>query len=76
MSKCRKCPAEIRFCKTASGRWTPIDSEPNPDGNLVMDGVDDEGITVVKVVNLFTPANSIRYMPHFATCPAAEEFRR
>lgn len=75
MSFCRKCPAEIRFCKTESGKWMPVDAAPNPDGNLADAGVDDEGIPLVAAVDLFTPADATRYMPHWATCPAAEEFR-
>ena len=75
MSVCRKCPAEIRWCKTAAGKWTPINAAPNPDGNLFFAGKDSEGTQLVEVVDLFTPAKAVRYMPHWATCPAAEEFR-
>lgn len=75
MATCRKCPGQIRFCKTADGNWMPIDVEPNADGNLVMDGEDDAGCTMVRSVDLFTPADAVRFMPHWATCPAAAEFR-
>ena len=75
MANCRKCPGKIIFCKTAAGKWMPIDEEPNADGNLFMDGKDAEGYQLVAVVDLFTPADADRYMPHWATCPEAEEFR-
>ena len=75
MSKCSGCPAEIMWCKTASGKWTPVDIEPNPDGNLTMNGNDAEGIPLVKHVDLFTPADATRMMPHWSTCPNAEDFK-
>jgi len=76
MPLCRKCPARIRFCKTADGKWMPIDAEPNPDGNLVLDGHDEDGNPLVRVADLFTAADAVRYMPHWSTCPVAGEFRR
>ena len=74
MSHCRKCPAEIWFCSTAAGEWMPIDAEPSDDGNLWIDGHDGEH-PIVRVVDLLTPADAERHTPHWATCPAAEEFR-
>ena len=76
MSKCRKCPAEIQFCKTSFGKWMPIDADPDPKGNLYKTGESVEGVDVVETVSLFTPADAERYMPHWATCPAADEFRQ
>ena len=75
MARCRKCPAEIVFAKTASGKWMPIDKVPNVDGNLADAGFDDEGTMLVAPVDLFTGPDATRYMPHWATCPAAEDFR-
>lgn len=72
MSQCGKCPAKIVFCKTPSGKWMPIDEKPNPDGNLFFAGKDSDGRQLVEVVDLFTPAKAVRYMPHWATCPAAK----
>jgi len=83
MPKCKKCPAEIRFFRTSGGGWMPVDAEPNPEGSLVIVSefvdTDDHGTTrkipVVDLPGLFTPADADRWMPHWATCPEADEFR-
>lgn len=72
MSKCKKCKAPILWCRTAtSGSWIPIDKTPNPEGNITISG----HLMIAKVVDLFTEADAVRYMPHHATCPNVEEFR-
>jgi hypothetical protein len=75
MAKCRKCEADIRFAKTEQGKWMPYDSTPNPDGGLTLIGHDDSGVALVKVIDLFTPADAVRYMAHWATCSDPEFFR-
>ncbi len=51
------CGAEILWVEVkATRRNMPVDPEPNPKGNLEMDGV--------------------RYMPHWATCPNADRFKK
>lgn len=76
MSRCKKCPAQIEWVLTEAGKPMPINAEPDPKGNLVVVGVEHDGTRQVKVADLFTPADAVRYMPHWATCPKAEEFRR
>ena len=62
----------------------PVDVDPHPDGNVEMTGR--KGTTSrgqsapeVRVVaaqsSLFGDDEPTRYMPHFATCPNAEDFR-
>ena len=78
--KCRGCGAEIAWIKTRSGKSMPCDPrlEPywarkgakgkilTPNGDVV--SCDFEG-------NL-SEATGVGYVPHFATCPNADSFRR
>lgn len=75
MSKCMKCKAEIRFAKTEQGKWMPYNPEPNADGKLTLDGKNQNGIALVRVVDLFTPPDAVRYMAHWATCSDPDYFR-
>lgn len=76
MATCRKCPAKIWWCQTLAGEWMPVDQKPNPKGNLIiLDRKGEDGQTIVATADLFTPTDRTRYMPHWATCPAAKEFR-
>lgn len=70
---------------TRKGKLTPLDAEPNPDGNVRL--VDDwrvgkRGLVQVCEVIPSTGALDLgidstdRFMPHFASCPHAERFRR
>lgn len=63
--KCNRCEQEIAFLKTASGKTMPVDAESlsEEDVELINRGDQPE----------------FRYndhVSHFATCPAAAEFRR
>jgi hypothetical protein len=75
MPKCKACGASIQFYKTPDGKRMPVDTAPNPDGNLVLDGQDDDGNRMVRMVDLFTPSGAVLYMPHWATCTSSDEFR-
>lgn len=74
-SLCRSCKARIFFAKTANGSQTPLDFEPNPAGNIV---IDEEGIArVIPKADLFNQQETRQiYMPHFATCSAAALYRK
>lgn len=75
--KCRSCGAPIAWCVTESDKRIPLDTEPVPDGNLVV---------VAQFGN--APGLALSYDPekhdggwarwkaHFATCPNADEHRR
>lgn len=86
-STCSKCQAPILWAATVNGKMQPLDAEPNPDGNIRLTpnyrqtdrGVLQECRVIPKTElardGLFEDPNP-RYMPHHATCPFAEEFRR
>lgn len=85
VAECSKCHAPIVWCATVNGKMQPIDAEPNPDGNLRMTpnfrpterGVLQEVVVIRKdeQPDLFADP-VVRYMPHHATCPFADEFRK
>ncbi|MFH0958163.1 MAG: hypothetical protein V1897_05610 [Pseudomonadota bacterium] len=59
-SKCKKCGGDIKWCMMASGAKMPLDAKPKKFIQVK------EGIGEVIDV----------YESHFATCPAADQFRR
>lgn len=91
MPKCTTCKADIEFYRTATGRTMPIDPIPVSDGNLwLIDNVitsipktvlEDDGVAIDPEDN---PGNEKRqeeikrprYKSHFATCSAAEFYRK
>jgi len=68
---CDACRAEILFVGTAKSggsKFMPLDPVPSDDGTVrVVDGL-------AYVTGKDAP--SPRYVPHWATCPKANEFRR
>ena len=62
MSKCRKCKVSIHWAKTITGANMPVNRDPKIDQLF-------RGTGTV----LFDPK---RMISHFATCPAADHFRR
>ena len=80
MPKCRKCGAEIIFIRTPRGKYMPADPQLAPyklgaGGGPV---ITPEGEVIRGVGEPFglEPADGRGYIPHWATCPNAEEFRR
>lgn len=77
---CRGCGAPIVFIRTPGGKAMPCDAEPvtywqdalglykivTPNGEVVS----------AKLEGDAQKATGIGYMSHFATCPAADKFRR
>jgi len=75
---CKLCGADILFVRTKLGARMPLDPEPNSDGTVELEE-DDEGDTVAVVTGNLTlfHQDSVRYMPHWATCPGdIERVRR
>lgn len=78
---CRSCRAPIRWAVTTAGRRMPLDLEPVPDGNVVIEGEKD-GVPVVRVLHrdeqpaLFEADQPERFTSHFASCPDADRHRR
>jgi len=64
---------EEREAITANGKQQPIDAEPDPKGNLVLERKG--AVTVARVADLFDKPGE-RFMPHHATCPNADDWRR
>lgn len=69
-SNCRSCGKPILWARTPNGKWMPLDPEPNPLGNLLLDedgyiGPHPEGAPVKGP-----------YFSHFATCPNAAQYRK
>jgi hypothetical protein len=70
--RCRGCQATIIWAKTKTGSRIPLDAEPTYLGNVAF--VD--GYAKVFGEGHELPNSVARYMPHHATCPKADEFRR
>jgi hypothetical protein len=63
VSACRACLAPLRWERTERGRPMPLDIDPNPAGNVVIE----DGHAVVLAPGSDHPGE--RWMPHFSTCP-------
>jgi hypothetical protein len=76
MSTCRSCPAEIIWAITPKNRMMPVDAEPNPDGNveITYDGLGRAHALVHGQPPMTT--EGVMHMPHFATCPNVDEWRK
>lgn len=82
-SRCSKCHAPILWALTVNDKPQPLDAEPNDAGNLrLLDEfiATDRGVVqrvvVVKPGTMEFGDSGARYMPHHATCPHADQFRR
>ena len=79
MSACRSCGAEVTWAITTTGKRMPVNTEPDPTGNVTLGlGSMAPGTHLALV---WGPGESIpfdltRYTSHFATCPAADSHRR
>lgn len=72
LTHCKKCGAQIRFVRTKAGKWLPCD--PHTKSHDALQGhimVTEDG----RITKNHTPLD-IGFVPHWATCPYAEEFRR
>lgn len=91
MTVCTSCGAPILWAVTETGKRIPVDREPVAGGNLRLATVErdaDGKVTVCDIspptarvvgatIDLFDPGdNGERWMPHHATCPQANEWRK
>jgi hypothetical protein len=83
MATCRSCGAEVRWVITAGeGKEMPIDVVPVENGNLEVVGRAQNryGAEVAKVAcrnpGELSMLDGVRFVPHFATCPDAADWRR
>lgn len=78
-TRCRGCWATITFCTTDHGVAQPVNTAPDSTGNLIVT-YDPVRVVLRSRVDqaLLEPpgAPDERYMPHHATCPAADQYRR
>lgn len=70
-ASCRACGAAIVWARTINDRPIPLDAEPNPAGNVILDGttahvLGGDGQTIP--FELAHLADADRHMPHHATC--------
>jgi hypothetical protein len=83
VSKCRTCGASIFWVATAAGKLMPVEAQPSPDGNVLVDDLGGGlvwratvlGPGELELVKLAEPDRP-RYLSHFATCAHAELHRR
>lgn len=71
-SVCSSCGAPILWRRTTTNRPIPLDAEPVPNGNIILQP---EGrITVLGPLDVLSSALP-RYVSHFATCKDATDWR-
>lgn len=68
METCRTCKQPIRWALTTKKRRIPLDPDPHPTGNLVVE----DGVARVAPVG----SSPAMYLSHFVTCPQAGQHRR
>lgn len=76
-STCRKCGKPIKFIRTTNGKWLPVNPVAvyysligNKDRIVTSDG----RIVACTIVENIT--DCIGFIPHWATCEYANDFRR
>lgn len=74
---CRSCDAPVWWVITAAaGQRMPLDADPDPDGSIEMVMVG--GLWLASVLEqteaLFDVDGSVRWRPHFASCPYADQW--
>jgi hypothetical protein len=76
MARCASCGATIEWRRNVkTNKLAPIDVEPNPGGNVVLDA--DGRYRVLTRAELTRPprADEVRLAGHFWTCPSAAKHR-
>jgi hypothetical protein len=84
VNQCSKCGAPVRFYATEAGwqdtppRLMPVSVEPVPGGNVLILPAEDGRPPLAHVMKKgeVAPEGAVRYVSHFAECPAAADFRR
>lgn len=87
----RGCGARVIWTETEKGKRMCVDATPSEEGTFVLlhasrfygtpaeDNLTPYAVHVSKAKNYLTDAELVeltRYVPHFATCPEAGDFRR
>jgi hypothetical protein len=74
-ARCRACRQPVEWVTTANAKDLILDADPTPDGNVL---VDEAGVGhVLGPLDLaMVDDRSALRMPHWATCPHADRFRK
>lgn len=81
LADCRSCGAPVIWTVTSKGKRMPVDAEPNPAGNVVLQS-QPEGPPLAVYYSGKAGAPPTAYSPrerhtsHFANCKQAGEWRR
>lgn len=78
MAKCKSCGAEIIWIRLVTGKMMPVNSDKVPyryDPKGTMTLCTEDGRVITKAV-LDLDSDNFGHVSHFATCPAADNFRR
>jgi hypothetical protein len=77
---CKSCGAPIVWAKPSPLKWLPVDPEPDPKGNVVLNEV--HGEVIAKVLGrrdrdrlLKQNPGTVLHLSHWATCPNANGHR-
>ena len=72
-TNCRACKKQIYWCVyLKTGNKAPIETEPRDNGNLI---VESNGTYRFATKEEKQDPGILRYVPHHAYCPAAQQFR-
>lgn len=72
---CRACGAPIKFVKTPAEKWLPVDPDQISSDDLEL-GEKYVSLAGEVVTQQKGAPSSTGYIPHWATCPNAEQFRK
>ena len=79
------CGARMIWAKTINGKDQPLDAEPSPQGNILLDDSEPPVARVLRAEQLEAIRTAYAagevgapklYTPHHGTCPKAAEFRK
>lgn len=69
--KCRDCPALIVWTFTDRAKRMPVNADPDPDGNIVLNEGRRQTFAVVLKRTDPRPTDQPLYRSHFADCPGS-----
>jgi hypothetical protein len=83
MATCSSCGAKILWAITKNGKRMPLDAEPHPQGNIVIDDVlpppphtPSAAVLDGHALGVAWAAKVPVHFSHFVTCPNAAKHRR
>jgi hypothetical protein len=73
VSSCAACGAQIIWRETPAGKTMPVDANPAPEGNVLIEG---SKCLVLGPLEVQARESGDLHLSHFATCPQAARFRK